>query len=484
MINLKEHIKLTGVYTFFAVFPALLQLIVYPVIEGTDRLGAQDFGYLAIAEALLSFLVIFCLNGMAITIARYYYDYCDEKSGYKKLVSTIFSGVIIRAAVIIALLVVFSPIIGSFFPKGPLQNFESYGIFLGIIAFNRSVISVALSLYRSEKSIRNFISVSLISGLCRSLFQIIGVLYFDLSFIGYLMGTAIGGSIANISILTYTYFNNGIHFSSTIRKQLRSFALPLALTDIMYWGIMFFDRFLLMKNPTQLGIYDNAMKFAAGVLFITQGLAGSVQPELFRLFKKGIKENEKDIKSLSNIFVAENILAVGVFALPLILFINIFYETELLLSAGLLMIILVKFVFNAQFQIFSWPILYNKNSKLYFLLNLITFLVLVGLNILLVPSLGYYGSIISFLAAGFVQVFAFYLAQRKIIAIPWNLKKVMLFPITIVLFTVIMEYIKIHFELNPIITSIIVVVYIFSGLILLYKTDILKILSKIKQRYN
>ncbi len=482
MINLKEHIKLTGVYTFFAAFPAILQLIVYPVIEGQDRLGAEDFGYLAVTEAILSFIVIFCLSGMAITIARYYYDYWDNSQGYSKLVSTIFSGVILRAGAVFVLLIVFSPFIGTLFPDGPLQNFDKYGIFLGIIAFNRSVISIALSLYRSEKSVRNFIAVSLISGIFRSIFQIIGVLYYDLSFIGYLTGTAIGGGVANLIILGYTFIKNGLHFSAAIRKQLRSFAISLTLTDFMYWGIMFFDRFMLLKNPSQLGIYDNAMKFAAGVLFITHGLAGSVQPELFRFFKSGIKENEKDIKTLSNIFIAENILAVGVFAPPLMIFISVFYETELLISAGLLMIILVKYILNAQFQIFSWPLLYNKNSRLYFLLNLIAFLVLIALNFLLVPSLGYYGSVISFLSAGFIQVIAFYLAQKRIIPIPWNLNKVMFFPISVVIIASAMEYIKLYFQLNAIVCTIIVVLYIFLGLFLLFRKDLLEVMKKLTHR--
>ncbi|HSV89291.1 MAG TPA: hypothetical protein VLH61_11675 [Bacteroidales bacterium] len=479
MIDLKEHLKLTGIYTFFAAFPAILQLMVYPIIEGHNMLGAEDFGYLAVSEALLSFLVIFCLHGMAISVARFYYDYCDEIKDYRKLVSTIFIGIVLRAGLIIFILVAFADFFGSFFPEGPLRNFESYGIYLGIIAFNRSVISTALSLYRSEKIVRNFILISIISGVGRSLFQVIGVLYFDLSFKGYLIGTALGGGIANLLILGYIFYRNGLVFSIPIWKQLQVFAFSLMLTDFMHWGILFFDRFMLLNYPVQLGIYDNAMKFAAGVLFISQGLAGSVQPELYRFFKDGISKNQKNIKMLSNIFIAENILVVGILALPLILFIMIFFDTELILSAGLLMIILVRYILNAQVQVFSWPLLYNKNSGLYFLLYFLSFAILVVLNLLLVPLMGFYGSITAFLFAALVQVISFYVAQKKIIPIQWNLTKVLFFPISVVVFAGLMEVFKIKFEINAIYSSVAVVIYIFAGLIFLYRNDLPGILRKV-----
>lgn len=482
MINLKEHLKLTGVYTFFAAFPAILQLIVYPIIEGHDMLGAKDFGYLAVTEAILSFLVIFCLFGMAVSVARFFYDFCDEKQGYRKLVSTIFLGIIFRAGIVVALLFVFADFIGSFFPAGPLRNFESYGIYLGIIAFNRAVVATALSLYRSEKIVRNFILISLISGLLRSLFQVIGVLYFDLSFEGYLMGTALGGGIATILTLVYIFYRNGLGFSFSIWKQLQFFAASLMLADVLHWGVMFFDRFMLLSQPIQLGIYDNAMKFAAGVLFISQGLAGSVQPELYRLFKDGIQRNEKSIKAFSNIFIAETILVVGILALPLIFFIQFFFDTELVLSAGLLMIIMVRFILNAMFQVFSWPLLYKKKSGLYFLLNLLTFAVLVIGNLLLVPHMGFYGSITAFLFAGMVQVGSFYIAQKKIIPIPWNLRKVLYFPVSVVVFAGMVEIAKVQLNIHAVYSSMLVVLYILAGIFLLYRNEITDVIRKILAR--
>jgi O-antigen/teichoic acid export membrane protein len=483
MLNIKEHFKLTAIYTFFAAFPAVLQLFVYPIIEGNDKLGSEDFGYLAVAEALLSFMSLFCLFGMAISIARYYYEYNDHKKNYQELVSTIFQGVIHRGLLLIGIIWIFSDFISSFFGEGPLKNFESYSTYLIIIAFNRAVIAIALSLYRTEKALLNFVIVSIVSGLGRSVFQVIGVLYFDMSFKGYLIGTAIGGSFASFIILFISFYKNGFKFSKKINQQLYEFSFLLFLTDILYWGILFFDRFMLLKNPDQLGIYDNAIKFAVGVQFISQGLAGSIQPELFRLFKKGFKENESKIKSLSNLFVVENILVVGVFAIPIMIFIEIFYETNLVLSASLILIILMRTIINSLYQVFLWPMLYMKATKTYLYLNIIVVLIIVALNMLLVPNYGYYGSIIAFITAGISQVLMFEFYGKRIVEINWNKTKILYFPLGIVLFSLFMEFLKNKYEINTYLTSGSIITIMFLGLFILYRNELKPHLSKYSGKF-
>ncbi len=474
MINLKEHIKLSGIYTFFTAFPVVLQLIVYPIIEGADKLGAEDFGYLAIAEAIVSFLAIYCLFGMAITIARLYFDYSENKTQYKQLVATIFSGIIFRALLLLPLFYFFATYIGGFFKAGPLQNFQSYGAYLIIIAFNRTIISVALSLYRNEKKLQNFVIVSIVSGIARSVFQVVGVLHFDLSFKGYLIGTSIGGGIAALLILVYTFHTCRFSFSNVIQRKTLKFATPLFLSDLMFWGILFFDRFLLLKNPEQLGIYDNAMKFAMGVYFISQGLANAVQPELFRFFKKGFSDEEKNIKSLSNIFIAENLIVVGLVIIPIMLFIDNFYETRLLLSAGIISIVLLRYIANAQYQIFLWPVIFLKKTKMFFYFNLATLFLSVALNIILIPLYEIYGAIMASVFACIFQVIIFYLLQQRLIKIKWNKFKVLYFPFAVVFFTIIMELTKIKTGLNMYLFAVLTVLFIFGGLTFIYKKEILE----------
>ncbi len=471
MVNFKEHLKLTGLYTFFAAFPALLQLVVYPVIEGNDRLNAEQFGYLAIAEAVLSFLVMYILYGMAITISRYYFDVKDDRQKYKKLVSTIFTGILLRGLILLAGILLAAPYVTGLFGTEALDNIGEYGHYLVIIAFSRTVMMVALALYRNEKRIKMFVIASLLAGIARSLFQMIGVLWFDMSFVGYLAGTALGSGLVALFVIILVYAECGFHYSRDVRRSLSGYAFPLFLTDLVVWGFLFVDRFFLLNNPDALGIYDNALKFAMGVQFISQGLASSVQPELFRLFGENSEESRLNIKTQSNLFIAENIVSIAGLLIPVMLFITLFYETSLVLSASLLPILFVRFILYAQYQVFLWPLLYLKRSSVFLYVSLAAFLLVLLINYLLVPLYGYYGAVIASIAGYGLQVAGFHYFQHKWMPIAWNRVKVLWFPLGIVVLAVVLELIKIWLGMHPFLAASILVVAAFAGLLGIYRRE-------------
>ena len=101
MVNYKEYFKLSFLYTVVAAFPNVLQLIVYPIIEGKNKLTAFDFGHLAITEAITTFAFIVILFSMGSGISRFYYDYKHSKEGYNKLVSTTYNGILVRGALLL-----------------------------------------------------------------------------------------------------------------------------------------------------------------------------------------------------------------------------------------------------------------------------------------------------------------------------------------------------------------------------------------------
>ncbi len=477
MINLREHFKLTSVYTFFAAFPALLQLIVYPIIEGKDRLGAEDFGYLAITEAIISVVFIVCLFGTGNGIARLYYDNKDNITDYNRLVSTVLSGILGRGFLLIGMSLVFAPFIGNLFPQPALQNFNEYGPSLFIAGLNRAVILMAVILYRHEKRLLLFIIISLFSGFLRAGFQVGGVLLYELSFVGYVYGTAIGGGIVSLGIVVFLYKTCGFHNNKNINTNLYPFSFPLFFSDLIFWGLLFADRFFLLDQPKELGIYDNAVKFAIGIQLIIQGLSSAVQPEIFRYLKEGVRFKEGEIKQLSNIFIAESLSIIAITILPVMVFITVFYETQLILSSSLISIIFIRYILRTQYMVFSWPVMFSKKTNLFFLINAVVLIISLMINWFLTPRIGYYGAIIAFLAAFLVQVIAFKIAQQKVQPIKWNHKKIFYFPLAIVIAAILLELTKIIFELNPFITSSLLVFIILGGLFKMYRKDLKELLK-------
>jgi len=478
MLNLKEHIKLTGVYTFFAAFPAILQLIVYPIIEGNDRLGAEDFGYLAITEAIISLATMFCLLGMNSAIARFFYDYNKSKTDYSKLLSTIFSGILIRGGIIIALFTIFSDFFGTFFTGTQLSTFGEYGYLLAISGTNRAILAVAIALYRQEKKLKSFVFLNFFAGLIRAILQVVFVVYFETSFLGYVIGTAIGGGIVTFLFILFVYFKNKFSYSKSISKALLVYSLPIFLSELLFWGLMFSDRFFLLSTPEALGIYDNAMKIAIGAQFIIQGLSGSIQPEIYRCLDNQNEETIGKLKQLSNLFIAETIILLCVIMIPAMLFVEFFFETQLVLSASIIPIIFARFILMSQYYTFAFPVLFSKKTTPFIFVNLVILALNISLNIYLVPLISYYGALISMISAYTIQVILFRMIQQRTNFIPWNSFKTFYFPLILIGLVSIIEIIKVSEGLNHYIGAAIFIFIAFTGLFLIFRKEITTIIHK------
>ncbi|NWJ51531.1 MAG: oligosaccharide flippase family protein [Bacteroidetes bacterium] len=478
-VKTKEYFKLSVIYTLVAAFPSVLQLIVQPFIQGKGRLGATDFGQMGVAEIVITLLFILCIFSMDNSISRYYYDVRDDKHKFNQLVSTIFTGILLRSAILLAFIFFISPFVGVIFHQDALRNFESWGIAVTISAINRAIVTTAVSLYRNEKKINSFILVNMSSGIFRALFQVLGVFFFSMSFLGYVYGTAVGSSIISLAVIIYVYRRSGFHFVKSINRELFHFGWPLLEYSIVGWGLMFLDRIFLERgDPKVLGVYTNAMTYAVGVQLIIQGLVSATQPELFRYMSDGINERVEEIKKISNMFIIQSLVIIIGTILPTILFLQIFYGAELSVSASIISIVFVRYILRSQYQIFAMPIMFMKRTRIFSIVNYISLAVSLLFNWLLIPKYGYYGAITAFIVANSVQVVIVYYFQQKIIPIPWNLKKVMGFPFIVLLTSVLCEIGKYYLGLSVILGAIIITVVTFVGIVFLYKNEVHQLLQK------
>jgi len=414
---------------------------------------------------------------MTNAISRFYYDYTENKSGYRKLISSIFNSILLRGGVIFVIAYIFKDYIGKVFSQHELQDFSSYGFAAIIIGINRAINMTALALYRNEKKVRIYLGFSLLLGLLRSVFQVVGVFFYDMSFIGYVYGSCVGSSIISILILVYTYKQSGFHYSRKILKAPNQFALPLFEYAFVAWGINFADRYFLESSPVILGIYAQALILGRGIEIVLQGLQGASQPEMFRLMKDGMVKNLAEIKKLSNLLMAQSQLLIAAAIVPAMLYCLIF-KTDLRLAAGFIAIVFIRYILRTQYIIFSFSVYFEKKTKIFLWLNLGVLFVNLLLLYILVPIIDAYGAIAAILVSQTIQVIGIYLYQKRIVSISWNQSKLLVFPFIIILTTILVEIAKIQFDINAFYTSFLVVIIIISSLVILYRTEIQKILAK------
>ncbi len=473
----KEFFKLSFLYTAVAAFPPILNLLVRPLIEGEGKLVPADFSQIEITETIISLVFTVATFAMSNAISRFYYDYLDDKKGRNKLVSGIFNSILIRGVILFVIAYIFKDYIGKLFTQPALQNFPEYGFAAVIIGVNRAINITAFALYRNEKKVRKFLFISLALGLLRSVFQVIGVFYYDMSFIGYTYGSAVGTTIISIVILYLIYRNSGFHFSFNFLKPVNHFSFPLFEYAIIAWGITFADRYFLESSPTLLGIYSQALILGRGMEIILQGLQGASQPEMFRLMKDGIIKNVDEIKKLSHLLMAQSQFIIAVTIIPAMIYCMIF-KTELRLAGGFIAIIFMRYIQRTQYIIFSFPVYFEKKTKVFLYQNIVVLAVNLALLYFLVPLWGAYGAIAAILTSQTLQVLGIYLYQNSILHIPWNLNKLLIYPFIIIGLTVALEVVKLKTDLNPFITSSIVVIVILLSMVILYRNELAKYIAR------
>ncbi|MBK6347930.1 MAG: polysaccharide biosynthesis C-terminal domain-containing protein [Bacteroidales bacterium] len=476
--SIKEHLKLSFIYTAAAAFTPVLQVLIQPVYEGKDKLGAVDFSQLAITELFTSLVFAIALFGMGNAIARFYYDHEPGSPTYHRMVSGIFSSILIRGLIIAAVAWALSDYIGLLFNQPQLRNFSDYGVACVVTGLGRAVNITAAALFRNEKKILSFILVSMGLGVFRTGFQLIGLFYFDMSFIGYINGSAIGTAIVTLMILIQVYRKSGISYDRKLMKEINRFAIPLTQYSVIVWALTYADRFMLEKFPVDLGIYNTAVTFAAGIAIVLQGLQGANQPEVFRVMKLGISKNQEEIRQYCNILLMQSMVIIVGAILPTMLYLHFFYETEVRQSLGLIALVFMRSILRTQFIIFSYPSYYLKKTRIFLLLNSAVMLVNILLNYLLIPVFLYYGAIAAGLIADLIMVAGIYYYQKRIAGIEWNLKKTIIFPLFIVIFTVIADVIRVNMGLNPFLTATLVTIVAFGGMIYLYKAELTTFIEK------
>lgn len=478
-INMREQLKLSFIYTATAAFTPIIQVLIQPIYEGSGRLNAIDFSHLAITELFTSLIFAFTLYGMGNAIARFYYDVEENSPDYKKMISSIFLSIIFRGLLVLLIVVIFQDYIGKLFNQPELRDFSKYGYACLITGLGRAINVTAASLFRNEKKVLAFILVSMGLGVFRTGFQLIGLFYFDMSFLGYINGSAIGTGLVTLLILIYVFRKSGFAYTRKMMKSINQFALPLTQYSLIVWVLTYADKFLLEKFPVDLGIYNTAVTFGAGIAIVLQGLQGANQPEVFRVMKAGIDEHQHEIRQLSNALLMQSMLIIIGAILPTMLYLSLLYETDVKLAANIISLVFVRSILRTQFIVFSYSSYFLKKTKIFLYLNTTGMIVNLALNYILIPRFFFYGAIASGIIADLIMVIGIYFYQKTIVKIEWNKYKLLYFPLSVVFIAIIADIIRIYFNINTYITTVSLVLLTLAGMVFLYRIEIQRIIGRV-----
>jgi len=480
--NLKSYLKLSFLYTLASSFPVILQIVILPLIEGNNLLGAVDFSKIAISESISNLVGTFILFSMSGAVSRFYYDYLDDPKRMNHLLSSILTGILARGVIVLGIGILLGNRIAELFNQPELQDFSTYGYGAIIIGINRSILITMVTLFRNQRKVMRFVVINIIVASLRTAGQLIGVFFYEMTFVGYINGGAIGGGIMTVFLLIYVYKTTGIRYSYASMRPIYQFAAPLFVFELVRWGVLFSDRLFLEKFPVELGIYDTAQRFAFGIYYLFQGLYGAIQPDFFLYLTRGIEQTAEDIRRLSNTYMLQAQIVVLSLILPVMGYITFFFETDLTKASSLITLVFCQYIINGMNTLLALPIIYQKKTKQYLWIQIFTLMISLTLNVVLIPVFTYYGAITSAYIANLTQFILILVFQKRLIAIPYNYQKIVQIPIIILGLAVGVEILKHLLDIDPFWAALGFVTVSFGILTAVYRKILRELVSRILLR--
>ena len=398
-----------------------LLLPIYAIYVSTSELGMYDMIY-TLCSIIIP-LVFCCIWEAALRFVL------KEKGLEKKIeyVSTIsvFVFLIILILIIIGIVVGELNIIKS-------NYYEISILYIGVFGTAQVLQAISRAL--------EYNSVYVISGICATIVNFIGVLFFvcliDYGINGLLISSILGQVVVILIIITKVKLWNFIKASKFSSKSLRLFLIfsaPLILNHIVSWLITSFSKIVINVHigVEANGLYSFANKFSVLVTMI-----GSVVA--MALFEEAVLASEtknfgqkygKAINDLNRLFFTVIICAFPI----IILFYYIVAKDDYLPSRFLVPILLIyAIIMNFSTNIGSVFQVINK-TQYQFITTVIGALVSSGLSYLLVFQWNIYGVVVGQTIGAFSLLAIRYFFTRKYIKININFKEILYFLVVFIL---------------------------------------------------
>ena len=356
-------VKKGSYYLIIGFLPLVANFLVLPFF--TVYLSPQEYGILAIATVIQSYLTVLIDFGFGGAFSIFYYDYYKKKKLVDSLLFTILCTIVFLSCIIGILLLFFGKFIFQFLIKdATIVSFEKYGFIIFGLTFTLTIHTIIQNFYRNEENIKMFSLIALSGFFLMTFGTIFGVITFHLGAFGFLWGKLIGILLVLIPYFVYFFVKFKLKFRYKLVKPLFKYALPLMPYIAM--GVLmnnidkqYLEQFLGIKS---LGIYNVALMIGSIPAVFLNSVQSTINPQIFRILKDD-RTNLKDVKKLMTLLL----IFILIINASLISFIGIitklFIGKEYQEIVYYVPIIVLAYCFRAFYVILILPIEFEKKSK-------------------------------------------------------------------------------------------------------------------------
>ncbi|MGB4491063.1 MAG: oligosaccharide flippase family protein [Bacteroidales bacterium] len=437
--------KQTVIYGASSILGRLLNYLLVPLysrlfLPVEAAVYIEFYAYAAIFIVILTY-------GMETAFFRFIND--QNIKDKDRVYSTSFSSILLTSSLFVIILSIFSNGIAT--SLGYPGNAE-YVIFFAIVAGADAVASIPFAYLRSKGKAMTFASIRIINIVVNVFLNILFLVIIPNAYnnhpelqsflsiftdgkpwVGYIFVANVVTSLLNLILLFPHYKQVKIKIDKKLWNKMLKYAIPLLILGLS--GILNnnIDR-ILLKNLLppeialhQMGVYGMVFKFSVIMSLAIQAFRYAADPFFFEQSK------DSDAKGVyakvMNYFVI-TLVIIYAFTMLNMDYIKYFVGKAYFEGLTVVNILLLSQLFLGIF--YNLSIWYKLTDKTIMgaIVSIIGTTILIILNIILIPKIGYVGSAWANLICNFSIVLISYFLSQKYYPVPYELKKIIVYIIT------------------------------------------------------
>ena len=480
MAHIKQLAGQTAIYGVSSILGRLLNYLLVPIY--TRVFAPGEYGVVTEFYAYVTFFLILFTYGMETAYFRFSSSHVASEN---KIYSTSIASLLITSILFASLLAMFSlPIAGAI----GYPNHSEYIIWFAIILAADAVTSIPFGRLRRENKAKRFAAVKLTTIvinvafnlffllLCPYLYKtgyayLIEPVYNPEIGVGYVFISNLLSSGLTVIILWPEFRKADFKMDKLLWKEMIIYAMPLVIAGFAGMINETLDRILLKylipaddAPLVQLGIYGANYKLAIFMTLFIQAYRYAAEPFFFS--QEASQHRNKVYAETMNYFV----LAGSVIYMAIVIYLDVFkYFIGKEYHAGLHIVpilLLANLFLGIYFNVSIWYKITN-NTKWGAAIAIFGALITIGLNMYLIPEMGYTGAAWVTLICYFSMTFAAYLLGRKFYPINYNIPRITLYifiAVLVVAAKLILDYyFNIPESITIVIGTIVIIAYSAGG---------------------
>jgi O-antigen/teichoic acid export membrane protein len=412
----------TAVYGISTIFGRFLSFLLLPLY--VNVLSTSDYGVVANVYSYIAFFNI--LYGCGMETAYFKFASSNELGSDRGIFGAAWSLIMVIGLIFSLLILLNLSAVSSFVARPGDESVILYAV--GIL-FSDSLSLIPFAALRLQKKPWSFAGVR-IAAICLNLvLNILFLVTMKLGLKGVFLSGLLSSVFTTVLLLPVILKNFSFRFSSEISRHLLRFGTPAIPAGIAGIALQVVDRPILraMTTDTAVGIYSANYRLGIFMMLVVSMFDYAWRPFFLS------NAREPDAKAIFSrvttyffLFMMFTFLAVSLF-IDVIVRIEIFHH-HLIHPAywsgiSIVPIVLLAYVFTGLYALFVPGIYIHKKTHLLPISPGLGAAINIGMNILVIPSMGILGAAWASLVGYAVMVVSVFLIARRFYPVPYEYRR-------------------------------------------------------------